>query len=205
MLFIVFRVSITWYTWTPARGWGKSRPSPPPPIVLLYRRVSRGGPRGLAPPLEIEKQKKRASEQILSYFTYILLLFLVEIVIFSASFWAGPPLLKNWKAKKKKAFRLWAPSPTNSWTRACYIGSLFATFLHMGAFLLRFLIMEGLFTMWGPFCYYSLHGGSLFWACPPPPTKISWGTHAGILVFDYRLWILSNINDTFIIFNVIGI
>ena len=33
------------------------------------------GPRGLPPPLEIEKQKKRSSEQILSYFTYILLLF----------------------------------------------------------------------------------------------------------------------------------
>ena len=38
-----------------------------------------GGPRGLPPPLEIEnqkkKKKKRSSEQILSYFTYILLLF----------------------------------------------------------------------------------------------------------------------------------
>ena len=32
-----------------------------------------GGPRGLGPPLEIKK--KRSSEQILSYFTYIWLLF----------------------------------------------------------------------------------------------------------------------------------
>ena len=50
-------------------------------VHTTYRRVSRGvgGPRGLAPPLEIEKQKKkkkkRSSEQILSYSTYILLLF----------------------------------------------------------------------------------------------------------------------------------
>ena len=45
----------------------------------LNRRVSRGGPKGPGPPpLEIEKQKKkkkRSSEQILSYFTYILLIF----------------------------------------------------------------------------------------------------------------------------------
>ena len=48
-----------------------------------FRRVSRrAGPGARAPPLEIEKQKKkkkkkkkRSSEQILSYFTYILLLF----------------------------------------------------------------------------------------------------------------------------------
>ena len=42
-------------------------------------RVQGGGPKGpRPPPLEIEKQKKkkkRSSEQILSYFTYILLLF----------------------------------------------------------------------------------------------------------------------------------
>ena len=31
--------------------------------------------------------------------------------------------------------------------------------------------------MWGPFCYFLLHGGGLFWACPPPPTKISAGAH----------------------------
>ena len=44
-----------------------------------------GGGKGMPPP-EIEKQKKRSSEQILSYFIYILLSFLVENVIFSAIF-----------------------------------------------------------------------------------------------------------------------
>ena len=35
-----------------------------------------GGPKGPGPPpLESKKKKKRSSEQILSYFTYILLLF----------------------------------------------------------------------------------------------------------------------------------
>ena len=39
-----------------------------------------GGGQGPPPPLEIEKQKKnRSSEQILSNFTYILLLFQSEI------------------------------------------------------------------------------------------------------------------------------
>ena len=32
-----------------------------------------------------------------------------------------------------------------------------------------FFIFGGLFTMWGPFCYFLLHDGGLFWACPPPP------------------------------------
>ena len=48
----------------------------------MQARVQGGGPKGPGPPpLEIEKQKKkkkkkkRSSEQILSYFTYILLLF----------------------------------------------------------------------------------------------------------------------------------
>ena len=32
--------------------------------------------------------------------------------------------------------------------------------------------------MWGPFCYFSLHGGGLFLSLPPPPpTKISAGAH----------------------------
>ena len=30
--------------------------------------------------------------------------------------------------------------------------------------------------MWGPFCYFLLHGGGFFWACPPP-TKIFAGAH----------------------------
>ena len=32
--------------------------------------------------------------------------------------------------------------------------------------------------MWGPFRYFLLHGGGLFWACPPPrPTKNFAGAH----------------------------
>ena len=51
-----------------------------------------GGPNGPAPPLlEIEKQKKRSSEQILSYFTYILLLFESEISFYLLFFELGPP------------------------------------------------------------------------------------------------------------------
>ena len=48
-------------------------------FVAQHAGACPGGPRGLGlppPPLEIEKpKKKRSSEQILSYFTYILLLF----------------------------------------------------------------------------------------------------------------------------------
>ena len=50
-------------------------------------------------------------------------------------------------------------------------------FLHMGAFLQRFSHFGGLFTMWGPFRYFLLHGGGLFLNLPPPPTKISAGAH----------------------------
>ena len=53
-------------------------------------------------------------------------------------------------------------------------------FLHMGAFLLRFSHLPGggggFFTMWGHFCYFLLHGGGLFWACPSP-MKISANDH----------------------------
>ena len=45
------------------------------------------------------------------------------------------------------------------------------------AFLLRFSHFGGLFTMWGPFCHFLLHGGGLFLGLPPPPTKISAGAH----------------------------
>ena len=58
------------------------------------------------------------------------------------------------------------------------LGAFLPLFLHMGAFLLRFSHFGGLFTMWGPFRYFLLHGGGLFCACPPPrPTKISAGAH----------------------------
>ena len=51
-------------------------------------------------------------------------------------------------------------------------GGLFATFFFSyGGLFATF------FSFWGPFCYFLLHGGGLFWACPPPPTKISAGTH----------------------------
>ena len=59
------------------------------------RRVSRGGQGAWASPIEIEKPKKRSSEQILRYFTYILLLFLVGNIIFSAIFGAIRLSLKN--------------------------------------------------------------------------------------------------------------
>ena len=65
------------------------------------RRVSRACP---PPPLEIEKQKKRSSEQILSYFNYILLFFLVGNIILSGIFWAAPPL-EILKSKEKKIIR----------------------------------------------------------------------------------------------------
>ena len=44
--------------------------------IILQARVQGGGkgPTPPPPPLEIEKQKKGSSEQILSYFIYILLL-----------------------------------------------------------------------------------------------------------------------------------
>ena len=44
--------------------------------LTFYQARVQGGPEGpVPPPLEIEKQKKRLSEQILSYFIYNLLLF----------------------------------------------------------------------------------------------------------------------------------
>ena len=65
---------------------------------MYQARVQGGGPKGPGPPpLEIEKQKKKKKKKGIR--TNIKLL--VENVIFSANFWAGPPL-KNWKAKKKK-------------------------------------------------------------------------------------------------------
>ena len=51
------------------------------------------------------------------------------------------------------------PPPKKIATLSSY-GGFFATF----------------FSFWGPFCYFSLHGGDLFWACPPP-TKISASAH----------------------------
>ena len=62
-------------------------------------RVQGGGARGLPPPLEIEK--KRLPEKILSYFTYILLIFFSRKYHFLIYFqsWAPPP--EKLKSKKK--------------------------------------------------------------------------------------------------------
>ena len=95
--------------------------------MLSYQaRVQGGGPNGPGPPLEIKKQKKRASEQILSYFTYILLLFSSKISFSHLFSELGPPekLKLKSKKKKKKAFQILGPPPpplTNSWTRACIL------------------------------------------------------------------------------------
>ena len=47
------------------------------------------------------------------------------------------------------------------------LGAFLLLFLHMGAFLLRFSHFWGSFYHVGPFCYFSLHGGGLFWSLPP--------------------------------------
>ena len=66
--------------------------------LYTQARVQGGGGQGAwaPPPLEIEKQKKkkkkRSSEQILSYFTYILLLFLSKISFSQLFYKLGPPL-----------------------------------------------------------------------------------------------------------------
>ena len=92
----------------------------------ICRRVSRGrakGP-GPPPPLEIKKpppkKKKKVIRANIKLFHLYFATFLVENILFSAIFGAGPPpeKLKRKKKKKKKAFRFWAPPLTNSWTRA---------------------------------------------------------------------------------------
>ena len=68
-----------------------------------------GGPKGPGPPpLEIENQKK-SSEQILSYFTYILLLFQSEMSFSPLFSELGPPLEKL--KSQKKAFQILPPPP----------------------------------------------------------------------------------------------
>ena len=75
-----------------------------------------GGSKRSGPPLEIEKQKKKSSGQILSYFT-IFCYFFSKKYHFLSYFLSCPPPLKNWKAKKK-GFQILGPPLTNSWTRA---------------------------------------------------------------------------------------
>ena len=55
---------------------------------------------GAPPPLEIEKQKKKVIRANIKLFHLYFATFLVENIIFSASFWAGPPPEKL-KSKKK--------------------------------------------------------------------------------------------------------
>ena len=71
------------------------------------------------------------------------------------------------------------PPPLKKRSFLSILGAFLLLFFHMGAFLLRFSHFGGLFTMWGPFCYFLLHGGGLFLGLPtpPPPTKISAGAH----------------------------
>ena len=64
--------------------------------------TSRGGGGWAPPPLEIEKQKKKVNGANIKLFHLYFATFLVENVIFSAIFGAGPPPLKNGKAKKKR-------------------------------------------------------------------------------------------------------
>ena len=60
---------------------------------------------------------------------------------------------------------IWAPSKINFCF--CYFGCLFATFSSYGGLSVMFFsLWAAFFTIWGPFCYFSLHDGGLFWACP---------------------------------------
>ena len=65
----------------------------------MQARVQGGGPKGPGPrPLEIEKQKKKKKKDIranIKLFHLYFATFLVENILFSAIFGAGPPPLKN--------------------------------------------------------------------------------------------------------------
>ena len=54
----------------------------------------------------------------------------------------------------------------------CCIADLFATFSLCGGLFATFSFLWGpFFTMWGPFCYFLLHGGAFFGLdLPPAPT-----------------------------------
>ena len=53
-----------------------------------------------------------------------------------------------------------------------YIGGLFTIFSSCGGLSATFFsLWRALFTMLGPFRYFFLHGGSLFWACHIPLRK----------------------------------
>ena len=96
-----------------------------------------------------------------------------EMHIFS-DFWSSKIFASSMEIPEHAIVMPWAPaggwesrpSTPPPWkikkSLFCYIGGLFDTFLHMGGpFCYVFLIM------WGPFHYFLLHGGGLFWVCPP--------------------------------------
>ena len=73
-------------------------------MLKSQARVQGGGAQwNCPPPLEIES-KKKASEQIVSLFTYILLLFLVANLILSAIFLSWAPPLNIEKSEKPFKF-----------------------------------------------------------------------------------------------------
>ena len=88
-------------------------------------------------------------------FFYWYSLFIQEIVIIKATrLQAWAPARGGGKSKPSP------PPPSASIKKKKffgYIGGLFATFSHFGGF----------FTMWGPFYYFLLHGGGLFWGLRP--------------------------------------
>ena len=70
------------------------------------------------------------------------------------------------------------PPPENRKRLLGYISGIFATFSSWPVCCVL-LILGGLFTMWGSFCYFLLHVGGLFVGLPAPHhlRKISAGAH----------------------------
>ena len=111
--------------------------------IILQVRVQGGG-RACPPPPppEIEKQKKKVIRANFKLFHLYFATFLVENVIFSAIFWAGPPPLKNWKAKKK-AFRFWTPPPYEFLDTRLYCKNVYIIIAHILFYaLLQFLVIN---------------------------------------------------------------
>ena len=80
------------------------------PVMSTQARVQGGGgPRGLPPPLEIEKQKKKVIRANFKLFHLYFATFLVENVIFFIYFLSCPPPPEKLKSKKK-GFQI-LPSP----------------------------------------------------------------------------------------------
>ena len=68
------------------------------------------------------------------------------------------------------------PPPLENKIKILGLYWLFATFSLYGGLFATFFSFWGPFHHVGPFRYFLVHGGGLFWACPPP-TKISAGAH----------------------------